>query len=119
MNAAAAAAAAMPIPGDFAAIPGISAWDAEMLCDAYKAVTKAGCWENIKNFAGESFMFSRENWLGEVQKHMALMDQHSGCSYGVTMRNMESIAKDGWDAYVASCISYFEKKQAAAAAVNT
>jgi hypothetical protein len=117
MNAA-AAAAATPIPGDFAAIPGIDAWDAEMFCDAYSAVTKAGCWENIKNFAGESFMFSRESWLGEVQKHMALMDQHSGCSYGVTMRNIESIAKIGWDAYVANRITCFNYQQKHAAAAT-
>lgn len=102
--------------GNFIAIPGMDNWEAMMLTDAYKAVTKAGCWDLMKTFAEESFMFSSAPWLNEVQTHMTLMDQHSGSSYGITMRIMESIAKDGWDTYVAARIARFEEKQAAAAA---
>jgi hypothetical protein len=106
-------------PGDFKAIPGIDNWEAQMLADAYEAVMKAGCWNQIASFAEESFMFSSAPWLHEVQKHMTLMDQHSGSSYGFVMRVMEFIAKDGWDAYVAARITRFEEKQAAAAAEAT
>ena len=102
--------------GDFASLPNISVLDMNMLKDAYNAVTASGAWDAIANFTGESFMFSSEPWLNDVQKHMKLMDQHSGASYGCTMRIIEKIARDGWDAYVADYIAYFKKKEADAAA---
>ena len=89
-----------PAPGDFKAIPGMDNWDATMLADAYEAATKTECWNQIATFAEESFMFSSAPWLQELQKHMTLMGQHSGSSYGFVMRVMEFIAKHGWPAYV-------------------
>jgi hypothetical protein len=86
-------------PGDFAAIPEMDSWEAEMLKDIYNAVSELNMWENMRNFSEQSFMFSRSTWLSEVQGKMKLMDQHSGSSYGICMRIIESIAKSGWDAY--------------------
>jgi hypothetical protein len=101
----------IPAPGDFAAIPEMDSWEAQMLKDIYDAVTELNMWENMCNFSEQSFMFSRSTWLSEVQDKMKLMDTHSGCSYGICMRNIESIAKDGWDAYVTSRLEYNAKRK--------
>ncbi len=88
-------------PGDFANIPGISKFDAKYFSDAYIAIEKAGNWEDLKKTQVESFMFSPPDFLGSITSQMKLMNQHSGASFGITMRNMEYIAKNGWDAFVA------------------
>jgi hypothetical protein len=88
------------ITGKFADIAVISKSDAEMLQDAADAITATEAWAYIRNFAGESFMFSSSPEISEIQAHMKMMDQHSGCSYGLVMRHMEMIAKEGWDSYV-------------------
>ena len=89
------------ITGKFADIAVISKSDAEMLQDAADAITATEAWEYIRNFAGESFMFSQSPEISEIQAHMKMMEQHSGCSYGLVMRHMEMIAKEGWESYVA------------------
>jgi hypothetical protein len=86
----------------FTGLPGLSAWDAEMLNDAYHATTVTNSWDSIKNFKGESFMFSREPFVANIMNAMALRDQHSGASFGLTMRVMQFIATHGWDDYVES-----------------
>lgn len=77
----------------------LSSWDADMLNDAYQAVTCTGNWDNMKNFNGESFMFSREPWVSNIMTAMHHRDQHSGASFGLVLRTMEYIAKHGWDSY--------------------
>ena len=85
----------------FSELPGLTEWDADMFNDAYQAVSTTGNWDNMKNFKGESFMFSQEPWISNVMTAMHHRDQHSGASFGFTMRTMEYIAKNGWDSYVA------------------
>ena len=98
----------IPAPGDFAAIPEMDSWEAQMLKDIYDAVSELNMWENMYNFSDQSFMFSRSTWISEVQDKMKLMSTHSGCSYGICMRIIESIAKNGWDAYVTGRLAYNE-----------
>lgn len=88
------------VPGDFANIPGINQFDIKYFKDAYDAVTEAEKWGDLKTANVESFMFSPPDFMGAITSKMKLMDQHSGASFGVTMRNMEYIAKNGWDAFV-------------------
>ncbi len=83
-----------------------------MLNDAYQAVTVTGSWDLLKNFSGESFMFSRDPFVANIMNAMALRDLHSGASFGMTMRVMESIAKHGWDAYREARISSYESRVA-------
>ena len=83
----------------FSKLPGLSQWDADMLNDAYEAITATNNWDNVKNFNGESFMFSSEPWVSNIMSAMHYRDQHSGASFGMTLRSMEFIAKHGWDAY--------------------
>jgi hypothetical protein len=89
-------------PGDFANIPGISQNDAKMFKDAYDAVTIAEKWEDLKITYTESFMFSPPPFINSITSNMKMMIHHSGCSFGVTMRAIEYIAKNGWDSFVNS-----------------
>lgn len=100
------AAAASPhvAPGDFS-FRG-DKFSEEFLADAYQAVTAAGLWDWLRNNPppeGKGYMFWGDTKLKEIEKHMKLLDGHSGSSYGWTMRNMQAIAEKGWDAYVATC----------------
>jgi hypothetical protein len=95
----------IPTRGDFSSLPGMSAYEAEMLKDAYDAATVTESWDNFRTFSEQSFMFSRSPWLNNVQNAMKLLDQHSGSSYGFVMRVMEHIAKHGWDTYAREYIA--------------
>ena len=106
----------MPIiKGKFADIAGIDKYEAALFQDAADAITAAEAWEYIRTFSGESFMYSRSaelhevcdgnpasqgSELSQIQAHMKMLDEHSGSSYGITMRHMEKIAKEGWESYV-------------------
>jgi hypothetical protein len=87
--------------GNFSTVPGIDAYEARLLQDAYDAITLTEAWDYFRSFAEESFMFSRSARLTQVQAAMKMMDDHSGSSYGFVMRTMEAIAKDGWESWVA------------------
>jgi len=87
-------------PGDFRFITGSYPSAAE-LKDAYDAITKAEAWELMAQDPGEGgYMFSKTIDLSRVHKHMSLLDNHSGASYGIMMRHMQYIAVNGWEAYV-------------------
>jgi hypothetical protein len=87
--------------GDFQSLK-LDDWDREMLDDAYKAVTKANRWGFLRRAdvpGPKGFMFSEWPEMKDIDTHMEYSG-HSGASYGMTMRAMEFIAKNGWDAYV-------------------
>jgi hypothetical protein len=46
------------------------------------------------------FMFSQHPMIGAISSYMKY-EGHSGASYAMTMRQMEFIAKNGWDSYLA------------------
>ena len=91
----------MSVANRFSELPGMDHIDADMLNDAYEAITVTSSWPSMKNFSGESFMFSRDPFVANIMNAMAWRDRHSGASFGCTLRVMEFIAKNGWDAYVA------------------
>ena len=71
-----------------------------VLIDAYNAVTELELWDYLKNNTFDSFTF----YHGPNQElHQSLLEKadksnmHSGASYGITMRNMEKIAKKGFE----------------------
>ena len=110
-----------PAVGDFASILGMDQWEASMYKDAYDATITAGMLETMRNTSTESFMFGADSWVYKIQKHMEMMDDHSGSSYGITMRNVELVAKKGWEAYVDIKVAAYEKRLAekkAAAAIQ-
>jgi len=87
-------------PGDFSFFTSES--DRRLSSDLYQAITKAEAWEIMKQDPGEGgYMFS-SGWGEEnIHKHMTTLDEHSGASYGICMRQMQYIAKNGWEAFVA------------------
>lgn len=81
---------------------GFDSHTAMILQDAYDAVTKADMWEYLAlptTPGKDGFMFSPAIELAAINAEM-VYDGHSGASYAWTMRQMESIAKRGWTAYV-------------------
>ena len=78
-----------------------------MLKNAHGAITNAEGWDWIRNFQGQSFMFSNDEMIGKISKNMVALgyDGHSGGSYGWTMRWMEYLAKNGKDAFLSMCVS--------------
>jgi hypothetical protein len=86
---------------------GFDSHEAMMLQDAYDAVTKADMWDYLKKPTTpgkDGFMFSPAIELAAINAEM-VFDGHSGASYAWTMRQMETIAKAGWDSYAKSITS--------------
>jgi hypothetical protein len=86
---------------------GFDSHEAMMLQDAYDAVTKADMWDYLKKPTTpgkDGFMFSPAIELAAINAEM-VFDGHSGASYAWTMRQMETIAKTGWDSYAKSITS--------------
>ena len=87
--------------GDFSFISSVD--ERKMLADGFQAVETTGTWEDLKADPGEGgFMFSHaaKSINARITAAMALGDTHSGGSYAWTVRNMQYIAQNGWDAYV-------------------
>lgn len=88
--------------GDFSSLS-IGDWERTMLEDAYKAVTKAKRWDFLRRTdvpGPKGFMFSEWPQMKDIDSFMEY-GGHSGATYGMTMREMEFIAKKGWDAFAA------------------
>lgn len=80
-------------------------WDREMIQSGFEAVESVeGGWEFLRSYtppADQGFMFSRPTGK-RLEIDEAIENRypgHSGASYGCTMRNLEYIAKNGWDAF--------------------
>jgi hypothetical protein len=80
-------------------------WDREMISSGFEAVESVpGGWEFLSTYEpGEGgFMFSSPP--PKMKEINTAIDKfyggHSGGSYGCTMRILQFIAKNGWDAYV-------------------
>jgi hypothetical protein len=73
----------------------------EMLVNAYKAVNATDSWEWLRGFNEQSFTFSRCEKIGIISSKMEELGYHghSGTSFGITMRQMELIAKHGKDQF--------------------
>ena len=76
--------------------------DEMCLSSAYNVIQQSESWTLLINFKEESFMFSKDpaiiNLMTKVDN--AYNNNHSGASMGCTMRVMEYIAKNGFNAYV-------------------
>lgn len=87
------------VPGDFCFVN--DKHDAEMLADGYNAITDLNLWNWLENYTpekGEGFMFSNHENITEICN--AMKNSGSGATFSWTMRNMEYIAKHGWETYV-------------------
>lgn len=86
--------------------------ESEMLQDAYDAISQCELWDWMRTFtphANEGFMFTQDPNLSRISETMKYTD-HSGTSWGWTMRTMEMIAKKGgWEAYKESIAGKWPK----------
>ena len=69
---------------------------------AYDAITQLELWEFMKTFNGNSVIFSTDVNITRIYKKIVQLgyNQHSGASFGYTIRAMESIAKDGISLFI-------------------
>lgn len=80
-------------------------WDKEMIQSGFEAVESVeGGWEFLRTYTppeDQGFMFSlptgKRKEIDEAISNR--YGGHSGSSYGMTMRVLEYIAKQGWDSY--------------------
>jgi len=87
-------------PGDFGFVRDETS--RRYAADTYQAVTKAEAWDLLKEDPGEGgFMYSGNQRYKVIQAKMELIGEHSGSSYGWSMRQVQYIAQNGWNAYVA------------------
>jgi len=77
----------------------------EFLQSAHKAITLCKLWNWIRIYQptkDRGFMLGNIQELDKLQEEMwkdPINDNHSGISYGSTMREMEYIAKNGYENY--------------------
>ena len=93
--------------GDFSFIN--NKQEEQMLKDAFNAMEQVnGSWDYLSQpnipEKNTGFTFSTDTFIGKINN---LIDRdgsigHSGATYSWTMRQMEYIAKNGWNAYVTS-----------------
>ncbi len=73
------------------------------LKSAHRAISACELWNWLRIYDPPSgFMFSLEPELERIKQELAkdpFNDNHSGASYGCMMRNMEYIAKNGYNSY--------------------
>ncbi len=75
----------------------------DMLKDAYVAITRTDMWSWFADYVPEQgFALSTHPNMDKIDKAMHY-EGHSGFSYAWTMRQMQIIAKNGWEVYLMLC----------------
>lgn len=75
----------------------------DMLQDGDDAITKLELWKWLKEFEPEEnkgFTFSNCKEIEDISKEMKYHYSHSGFSFAWTMRNLQYVAKHGFDAFI-------------------
>jgi hypothetical protein len=84
--------------GNFSFVP--NKFHRKMLEDAFRAVEETNTWDYVKVDPGKGgFVWSQSPEVLEIFLSMKCKS-HSIQTFKVVMRNMNSIAVNGWDAYV-------------------
>lgn len=75
-----------------------------VLKNAYDAVSHIEAWNFLYNFNGESFTFCPDPMVGKIYRAMEELGYsgHSGSSFGLTLREMEFLAKNGKKKFIDS-----------------
>lgn len=83
-------------------------WSRPYFQSAHQAISRCELWNWLRNYEPEEdkgFVFTigvpELDKLSEEMNKDPVNDGHSGASYGCTMRNMEYIAKHGYEAFKA------------------
>lgn len=97
--------------GDFSFIT--DPMESEMLEDAYSAITSCNRW-NFMRFENppedSGYMFWKNSDLSSISSAMKY-SEHSGASFAFTMREMQRIARIGWDSYMKQRIRMQDSKE--------
>jgi hypothetical protein len=83
------------VPGQF---DYATEWDKKMLQSAYQAINILELWSFMKENPGkDGYMWSGDKRIGLIYDKIEELGYtgHSGCSFGITMRDMQFIAKNG------------------------
>jgi hypothetical protein len=72
-----------------------------MFESAFNAISQLELWPYMRNFTGESFMFSQEKNVSMIYNKIEELGYHghSGASFGCIMRAMQYIAINGLDSF--------------------
>jgi hypothetical protein len=92
-------------PGDFSFMR--ASPEAALYKNAYDAIESEGLWGFFRDKTpptDEGYAFWDAPELMRLRPYLLAMN-HSGTSYALTMRTMERIAKNGWEAFVAERVS--------------
>jgi hypothetical protein len=77
-----------------------------MVLSAIQAIDMLEAWDELASYSppvDKGFMFDNSDFINKINSKIAeLYDGHSGSSYGWTMRQIEYIAKNGAENYVAN-----------------
>jgi hypothetical protein len=81
---------------------------ARCLYNMYSLITALNLWhkfiEKTPNI-NDGYIFTQLDWVQQIGNHPLIEnDGHSGVSFGICMRNMEYIAKNGEHAYLTEYI---------------
>lgn len=105
----------IPTFGNFDEL-GLDSLDKEMIQSGFEAVESVeGGWEFLRTYtppADQGFMFSLPTGK-RLEIDDAISNRyggHSGSSYGWTMRNLECIAKEGWETWATLCLKEKQRK---------
>ena len=87
--------------GDFSFVT--ESMDREWLTHDFQVVEKMpGAWEMLRDHdPDQNFLWETQSLFWDILKE-SMWWGHSGASMAISLRNMERIAKIGWDAYVTS-----------------
>jgi len=80
----------------------VSERDREMLTDAIHAFVTTENWANLRDFipGDGGFAFGETpSWMKRAYKEIKY--NHSGASHALTMRNVQFLARHGWDNFIA------------------
>ena len=87
----------------------LNANDRIMYETALTAITQLELWDFMKNFSGESFMFSNQPEVSQIYAKIEQLGYsgHSGASFGLILRTMQFIANNSFEEfrlnYIANC----------------
>ena len=88
--------------------------DRALYKNMHNAITSTESWNWMRNYEPDpqnGFMWSNEGVICKINNKMyedPVSGQHSGCSYGCMMRDMQFIAKNGYEAFKAIKLAYYK-----------
>ena len=87
--------------------------DKEFYKSAHQAITNCEMWNWLRNYDTDTFMYDNSKETKRIFTEMLkdpINNNHSGTSYGFTIRQMEYIAKNGYDHFKQKYMGSLERE---------